>query len=410
LLQARPPALLRLSDLLKDRPGLRRLTEAPFVPDRLRSRAMRRAGLSDFGPDDYEAGLDRLCASIETDADLHPLGRIILKQRFVQALVTRLRWVQARQQLSGGHTVRRPTFVLGLPRTGTTLLHRLLSLAGDARALRLWELIQPLHGGTDRARRRSTLIQLGLFKRLAPGVDAKHFVSADSHEECWPLMLPSFCSHGFWTQAPVKGYMDWLEGQDAEPTYRMYRELLSLVTADTPDKRLVLKYPSHTPNLSVLAQVFPEANIVQTHRDPKVVVASICSLMHTGHRTVSNVDAATDAQWELQRLGSFADGIWPQRDALAPGRVFDVHYDDLVADPVGQALAVHEHFGLPIAQGFERKLRSRMENRPKNKYGRHEYSLERVGLDADAVDARFAGYWKRAPLPRQGRQPLLHEA
>ncbi len=185
-----------------------------------------------------------------------------------QALVNRLRFLgdsSPRSELNS------PVIITGLPRSGTTALHRLLALDPVFHAPPLWELLDPFLDSADGLRRWRTRAQIGFKNRLLPDLDQKHFTRADTPEECTLLLANSFASPLFWDLAPLEGYLEWVQAADQRPVYEDYRRQLEILQARHPDRRLLLKAPAHLGNLAVLHEVVPEAHLIQTHRDPTAV-------------------------------------------------------------------------------------------------------------------------------------------
>jgi hypothetical protein len=375
------------------------IDRAELGPEALVERAVRRAGCDDLGsePGLWE-GLDRLCRSAKEEAALNPFGRVAMGIHTVNALVSRLLRVQARRRYPERFeaSLDRPLFVVGLPRSGTTLLHRLLSLDPEARALTTWEVRKPLpEPGTD-LRRAATRAQIAMLKLSAPGIDAKHHIDADEPEECVFLLDSTLKSPSFWMMAPVYGYNRWFTEQDMLPAYRGYREHLQLFQRETPGRRLVLKAPAHTLFLNALLAAIPEALVVQTHRDPLPIVGSVNSLFVSFHGAVSTgMDVPRMARVNLQLLEDIAQRSLELRDRAIPGELFDLRYDDLAADPTGQVERIYLHFGLPFTERYRETLRQWLEARPRHRFGRHRYSLEDFGFSPGELAERFEPYRKR---------------
>ncbi len=368
-----------------------------FEPEVMKAAAVREVGLADFGDRSFEEGLEVACRSLREDAALSLEGRLALGAHVVNALSTRLLRVdlEKRDPERFRLPLERPLVILGLPRTGTTFLHRLLSLDERARSLKLYEVQRPVRGpGPDRRRFLATA-EVAILKAVAPGLDAKHFVHADEPEECMFLLDSSLVSFTFWVLAPVHGYLDWYLRQDQREPYRVYRRHLQIFQHEEPGKRLTLKAPAHTGNLAALAEALPEALIVQTHRDPVEVVSSVNSLFYSFY-------AALSERFDLRRVAATNAQILArsvERAAAARGplgdRVLDVRYRDLVADPVGTVRRVHDHFGLAFEPAFERRLEEYVARRPRHGRGVHSYSAEEHGLTDELVAARFRDYTSR---------------
>jgi hypothetical protein len=394
------PAAYRWLDRLTGIAGRLGWSGHTLDPGALEEAAARQTGLDDFGPPAYREGLCALTSSLERQADLHDLGRVHFHRLIVECLVSRLRLVAARRADPGLDVapLRPPLIVCGLPRSGTTFLHRLLALAADARPLALGELLQPLPGpGPDRrladARKRVSRLQ----QLVSVSIDAQHYVRPELPDECTYLFRPSFASLLLW-QAPAYEWFEWFTSCDMAQPYRDYRLLLSVLCPD-PQKRLVLKDPAHARNLPELFAVLPEAMVVQLHRDPVEAVPSLHKLTLTMQSVLSRrVDVPRLAEANTRWVAAVLDRSLASRAQLPAGRLLDVSYRDLIADPLAVARRIHDHFGLPWTatraqtQAFEAQHRQR-------RFGENSYSPEAFGQTRAGLAARFAGYRERFLSP-----------
>jgi hypothetical protein len=367
---------------------------------KMRAAAIALAGSDDFGDADFEPGLAAVVASAERDARLSLIGRLGIREAIVNALANRLLRVRARREApqAFAEQLTPPLIVLGLPRSGTTLLHRLLALAPRARPLHYWELRRPLPAPDGDDRLSWARHQQRSFKWLARGLDAKHFSGPEAPEECLFLFDSSFVSATFWIAAPLYGYLDFYLDADQFGPYRSYREYLELFQAQTPGHRLTLKAPVHTAHVPALRAAVPEGLLIQLHRDPRPAVASANSLFETLHRVVTDeLDYARLGHANLNLFATGIDRLLAARSALPDGTIHDVYYDDLVSDPVGTVRGIHEHFGLPFLAEYEARLGAFVRDNPRHKHGKHSYAAEDFGLTDDAVLARFGAYVERFP-------------
>jgi hypothetical protein len=381
---------------------------AELDPARLELAAVEEARTDDFGDPDFERGLAMVVESAERDARLSLLGRLGIREAIVNALTQRLLRVRLRRE----HPERfetplvPPLILMGLPRSGTTLLHRLLALAPEARALRYWELRRPLARDPMDDRLAWAKTQQRTFKWLACGLDAKHASGPEEPEECLFLFDSTFVSATFWIAAPLYGYLDWYLGEDQHAPYRAYREYLQIFQAETPGRRLTLKAPVHTAHVSALRAALPEARLIQLHRDPRPALASANSLFSTLHRVVTD-------ELDLERLGRanlelFATGTERMLDArasLPEIAIHDVYYDDLVSDPIGTVRTIHERFDLPFEREYATRLSEFVRDNPQHKHGPHRYAAEDFGLGDDEILARFARYLATFPRARRLHAP-----
>jgi len=370
----------------------------PLDPKRLKARAAREEGLSDFGEPDFEEGLAVLCASAERDANLLLTGRLLYRQQITNALLTRLRRIEARKRRPEAFRTPLvpPLIVLGLPRSGTTLLHRMLSLARDARAPALWEMQQPIAGSGCEDRREMSLREIAKLKKAAPDIDAKHHVDPDEPEEDFFLFDSSFWSISFWVMAPVYGYLEWYLGHDPRPGYRVYLEHLRLFQHESPGKRLTLKAPAHTAYVDTLLETIPDAMIVQTHRDPVKITSSINSLMYTFQSYLTgDLDIRRAAAVNTNLYVHAIERNMAARASIPEGQILDICYAELTADPVATVRKIYDHFGLAFDSGFEPRLRAWMAECPQERFGKHEYAPEDFGMTDAQIAERFKDYTSR---------------
>ncbi len=380
---------------------------ASLEPDSLLRAAVREAGLDDFGPNDFLRGLRVCTLSLEADARLTPIGRKGLRDFLINALVTRLQRTELARTRPGLFETELvpPLMVIGLPRSGTTLLHRLLALAPEARALRYYEVRHPIApAGRDDRRERARREHRGMAW-LAPGLDHKHFSGPDEAEECLFLFDSTMVSSSFWVAAPVYRYLDWYLEQDQREPYRQYREHLQIFQAEQPTRRLTLKAPIHTANLRALREAIPNVKLVQLHRDPVAALNSVNSLFYTLHRAVTDeLDLGRLGRANLEFLARGIERNLEARKALPRELIVDVYYDELLADPLGVVRRIREHHGLEFDSEHAARVEAFVRDNPQHKHGKHRYSAADFGLDDHEIRARFAGYLERFPrlLPDGG--------
>lgn len=362
--------------------------------------ATTRTGLTDFGPDDrWREGLRRLTAALDGEAQLTPLGRVAARQRLVSLLETRLR-LQAVASDVADQQVTAPVFVLGLPRTGTTVLYGMLAADPAMRSPSSWEVARPFPAptGEDPERVRLSEKDLDGFRRIAPGIDAIHPMGARLPQECLAMHAGQMASYEFPTTFPVPSYWEWLRGTDMVPSYAFERLFLQHLQSRRSGEHWVLKTPCHLMWLDALLEVFPDALLVHTHRDPTTVLASVSSLMATMRSAMSHhVDPVAVGREQLEAWTWGMDRVMAVRDRLPDDRVVDVRYEDTVADPVGTVRRVREHLGLGFGPAVEKGVTDYLAANPRDKHGSHRYSLEEFGLERGEVASAFAAYNARFP-------------
>ncbi|NYD47572.1 hypothetical protein BJY14_003555 [Actinomadura luteofluorescens] len=367
----------------------------------LHASASKVTGSDDFGGGEYLDGLKVLLESLAAEAGLTPLGnraqRAMLRGALAARQFSETAW--RRHPEHADAPVERPIFVTGLPRTGTTALHRLLTADPAHQGLDLWlaEVPQPRPP-------RETWADDPVFQAIDAGyrrhhVDnpefmGVHYISADSVEECWQLLRQSMLSISFECLAHLPSYSSWLAGRDWTDAYRRHRRNLQLIGLNDPGRRWVLKNPSHLFALDALLEVYPDALIVQTHRTPRTAMASMCSL--AAHATAGWSDVFTGAvigRDQLDLWGRGLDLFRAERERHDPARFADVHYDDFVRDPIGTVESVYARFGLPFT-GDARAAMARLHGESSTGAAKpaHRYSLADFGLTPEQVDERFADY------------------
>lgn len=300
----------------------------------------------------------------------------------------------------------RPLFVTGLPRTGTTLLHGLLAQDPAARAPLNWEMLYPspaVAGGNHQSDQRIAMAerQIRWFYRLAPDFRRIHPIGARLPEECLILTSYSFMSFQFQTSHPVHSYQKWLEAQDLQPSYRKHRELLQHLQWNTLPRQWILKAPAHLFGLEAIFAVYPDAEVVVTHRDPTEVVASMASL-HTALRSTfcEGVDPKQVGDEVCRRWADGVGRMMRVRDSgVVPAQHFvDIRYEDIVQHPIDVVRRIYSNFDRELTPPAETRMRRFLELHPKDRFGRHEYSLEQFGLDRGRVCAEYASYRERFNL------------
>ena len=368
----------------------------------LHASAVKACGLEDFGSDDdnYIEALGVLLDSYQRDADLTELGskmqRFFTRNALVARLVSNAAFKQYPQHADV--PIERPIFVTGLPRTGTTVIHRLLTADPAHQGLEMWlaEFPQPRPP-------RETWPDNPVFSALDarfkqaheenPDYTGLHYMTADEVEECWQLLRQSLHSVSYETLAHVPTYSKWLARQDWTKSYRRHRANLQLIGLNEPEKRWVLKNPSHLFALDAIMAVYPDALIVQCHRPVETILASMCSLAQ--HTTEGQSNTFVGAQIGADEMETWARGLQlfnAQRAQYDQAQFCDIDYHEFVADPLATAAGIYERFGLPLTDAARAAM---ADDYAASKTGprapKHHYALEDYGLTTEQVRERFAG-------------------
>ena len=361
--------------------------------------AVRTTGLSDFGGSAHEEGLRVLVDDLGSpEAGLTPRGNYFQRSEVKSALVGVL-LTEAQLAAHPEHRdvpIERPVFLMGLPRTGTTALHRYLHADPATQGLEMWLTQYPQPRPP-----RETWEQDPIFQAMQAGFAAHHVASPDfmgihymdatTVEECWRLLRQTGKSNSYESLANLPRYTAWLQGQDWTDAYARHKQNLQLVGLHDRDKRWILKNPSHMTALDALMAVYPDALVVYTHRDPVTCIASSCSLSAettVGQSTTFVGDVIGRTQLDLWSRSFHA--FWDARPAYDQDQFADVSFADLRDDPIGVTRGIYERFGLdwtPEAEAAVVELDR--ESKTGHAAPRHDYSLADYGLTEDRVRKAF---------------------
>jgi len=364
--------------------------------------AERATGLSNWGDEPFEDALQHLLDALRDEARLTEQGRQLYRLELTGYLMNRLR---IREELHRhpeivAEPIERPLFIVSLPRTGTTLLQRLLATDPANRSLLYWEAIAPAPAPRPETRNTDPRIiqaqnAIAFVQGVAPELAKIHPMQADSADECIALLANTFTFPSFHLFAHLPGYASWLRQQDLHATYAYYRRELQMLQLHIKGKRWSLKSPLHLSAMQELLTTFPDACIVQIHRDPCKVIPSFCNLIANARGIHSTaVDKERLGREILDTIGGMLTRYMKVRESADAKQFFDLHYSDLVAAPEQAVRKLYEHFDFPFPDNFD-AMGAWLAANPKDKHGVHRYSLEEFGLDRETVDRTFASYRER---------------
>jgi hypothetical protein len=356
-----------------------------------------------------------LTKSLEQEADLHPLGRFLMRVHLRDILATRLRLAQAwRAQGAALETscIEQPVFIIGMPRTGSTFLHELLAEDPGNRAPRLWEVMFPLPvpGRPNRQadpRVRKAAACLWWFRRLAPKADSVYPMRAWTPHECVAIQGYTLLSEEFVSTCRIPSYEAFLHAADLRPAYTWEKRFLQHLQLGGAAKRWVLKSPDHVMGLEALFSVFPDAMIIHTYRNPLEVVESSIQLTRVIQGLYARPgDPAKLARREAHVLAERMERFMRFREShpeLAD-RFVDVKYSELASSPLGVVRRIYEQLDIPLTEIAAQRMVDLTSNR--SRYRRRETipSLAELGLDPAAEARRFERYCSRLAIDCQFAQ------
>jgi hypothetical protein len=360
-------------------------------------------GLTDLGSDSYREGLEAYADALASEAQLSELGVLAVESAVVNALANRLRVIAfcSEHPDVADEQIEAPLVVIGMFRAGTTFLSNLLDQDPGNRALLRWEAGDSAPPPTSATHRVGPRVDAGhaeveMLEALNPAVRAIHHEDADGPTECIAVMGQDFRSLSWEAIANVPSYGAWLRAADCTPAYEYHRTVLQVLQSGGVRGRWTLKSPHHCLALEALTAVYPDARLVLLHRDPVVLSASVCSLVSTLSGTFTDADhqAYIADHWttlledSISRIDAF-------RAAHPEHPIVDVHYADLVGDPVATVGALSDAIGSPLSAEAATAMEAYVAAHPKGSFGRHGYDLATYGLDEGALRRRFAGYVDR---------------
>ncbi|MEH6582076.1 MAG: sulfotransferase [Halioglobus sp.] len=367
----------------------------------LHEKASRATGLNDFGDGSYREGLQILLECYDNTARFGEIGRYSAWAMLVNCLRGRLYAIEGLKKNPGAlrRPIEKPLFIVGLPRTGTTILHRLLVSQPQNQGLEYWlgSYPQPRPEEStwqENERYREVESSLAMLDQINPELKQIHEMTAAGADECRLLLMQGFANVTFQANATVPAYEQWLYRADMSGAYKLYAETLKLIGMNDNSQRWVLKDPSHLWALDVLLETFPDATIIQTHRDPVQLIPSVCSLVLTARRmqepdiSPEAIGAAELRQWDIV----LNKGMEVRR--RHPDRFVDVHFDNFVRDPVEAVRGIYHQLGETLDDAAAEGMRQWMMRHPQHKHGGHAYRAEDFGLTPDQIRECFSDYCK----------------
>lgn len=369
--------------------------------DKLMQKAQDITGLDDFGDEDFMEALDRLLESIATDARLNTIGQLSMKTYLLQMLSYRLGLQADRKKYPhiSQQEITKPVFIVGLPRTGSTILFELLALDPAFRSPLTWEVMYPPFVGDNgwkiRANQIKTALSVAVVQRIAPEYKKIHEIGTFLPQECIAIQSYAFQSIQFHTTNRLNRYQAWLENSNWQPAYEFHRKFLQHFQKPGEPANWLLKAPGHLYSLDALFQVYPDARIIQTHRDPTQVIPSITSLSVTlrqafsDHLDLHEVGEFSATSWHRALNTSLC---WRENHPEKTTQFLDLSYSDFVADQLEVIRKIYQFLGRKLTPELESQMNAYLAGKPQHQHGSHRYTLEEYGLSEVTEKQRFRRY------------------
>jgi hypothetical protein len=389
------------------------LVTFPITRHQLVEAACLATGLDHFGEPSWAEGLDRLLEDLERNADLNELGMSIVESEFTSYLSNRLRildWRAGHPEVALG-PVRRPLVICGQPRTGTTILFDLLAQDPAHRAPLTWEVDFPCPPPTTATydtdpRIDESEAMAAMVDQIIPGFTDFHPLGARLAQECARITASEFRSMMFQTQFDVPEYERWLLHEaDPAPLYRWHRTYLQHLQSGHTADRWLIKSPAHLWHLPALLAEYPDAVVIQTHRDPLRVIVSVAALVAHLRRMASDRSSVAVAATEYCEdifVGLERSLEARRQGTLHPGNTIDVRFDQFMADPLATVGVIYERLGVPLGADAEGRMRHVLSAHPGDGGGAGtRYSWADTGLDRRVVRARAREYQEYFGVPSE---------
>jgi len=383
----------------------------PLDVESLLAEASHNTGLTEFGPDDgWREGLGVLANSLDGEAKLTLVGRMLARGDVVNALETRLRIEETyrRRPEIDDEVVEGPLFIIGLPRSGTSILHELLAQDPAHRVPLSWEARYPCPPPEEATYETDPRIAMcedyvQFWNEIMPDYRAMHEMGARIPCECVWLTMPTFGCEEWIGRQQLPSFTEWYATADQRPVYAYHRKVLKLLQSRFRRERWMLKAPSHMAVLETLLEEYPDARVIMTHRDPLKSMGSTASIlsalswMRSEDASIETIQAGFGGEGMAYRL----QAAMSARERVPDSQFFDVRYQDMLTDPFGTIAKAYEHFGIDFSEQTERRMRDYLANKPQGKHGAHAYSFDDLGLDLATERARFGAYQERFGVPSE---------
>ena len=351
----------------------------------------------------FEDGLERLVRSLHAEGRLNTFGKFAMRSALQRSADSRFLVEKAISENPSilDEPIDEPVFIIGMPRSGTTILQALLERDASHRSPLCWECLLPYPAPTpetyrDNPRLDTIRKEFDQLFRLVPELRMKHYMAADSPQECVGITALNFCSYQFLAQANLPSYDDWLSNEaDQVRNLRWHKRFLQfLQSGGIRPARWLLKSPLHLLRLKALFEVYPDARIVMPHRGPSSFLASVASLMTSTRLLYSDHhDPVRIGRELLETWAGYLDSFLRVRASLdRESHIFDFHFDDFVKDQMRIADTIYDRFGWNLDSRCRARMGEFLHRERKDKHGVHKYSLDQFGISPTDIDQKFSRY------------------
>lgn len=394
------PAPIRIEDLVEPElaPEIAEMMEQTAAladqielsPEAVLGAAAAQTGLSDFGPDEFRAPLEVLCHSMANEADHSPMGKVSSFSQLSSFAANRLRIEQYIKDHPDALDVPidRPIVIAGLPRTGTTHLHNLISADPSLRSLPWWEALEPVpppgEEGTTEGRIQRAKDGLVIHNAALPHYARMHEMTWDHVHEEIHLLGIDFSTMLFDCMAVMPKWRSYYKEHDQTPHYQYLKRILQVLAHQRPhQERWVLKSPQHLEQIAPLMNVFGDATVVFTHRDPVSITASFATMICYSARMSASfpVDVNTIGQWWAQLIQDMLQACTDDRGLIPPEQSIDVLFHEFMADDVAMVERIYKLADQPFDAEVKAAMDDYMVEHPRGRHGRVVYDLADFGMD-----------------------------
>ena len=371
--------------------------------DKIIAKSVKKANFKGDLPPQLVEGLRQQVHSINAESTANSFGELAVKSMLERSFYNRLKIEQVLAQNPSieQQPITRPVFIIGMPRTGTTILHAMMHEDTANRSPLSWECLLPYpvpqpDTFEDNLQLKTVAKEFDQLFKLVPDLKKKHHMEVDSPQECLGINMLDLNSFQTSAQVYIPSYMDWFfNTSDQTETMRFHKRFLQyLQSGGVKGDRWLLKSPVHLMRLKEIFEVYPDACIIMTHRAPSKVVPSASSL-------IASVRSLYSDHEDLKRTGKEQAALWSayfnrfleaRKGLDKEAQILDLRFEDFVSDQVGTIQKIYSHFGWDLTETALGKMKNFLAQNPKDKHGVHTYSLEDFGLTEQGINTQFDHY------------------